>query len=96
MNHAIFVVKVTNEPVHLIYKECQTIEIKVQFPVFRQKNSKKELTIMLWGNYREDFLKYYKINDYLVIEGILTLKGYKNDENEAKVIVKKLYPFLLI
>ena len=31
----------------------------------------------------------------LIIEGILTLKGYKNGENEPKVIVKKLYPFLL-
>ena len=96
MNHSIFVVKVIGEPVHLVYKEYETIEIKVQFPVIRQKDSRGELTLLLWGDSRNDFLKYYKIQDHLIIECILTLKGYKNGENEAKVIIKKLYPFLLI
>nr|YP_011007508.1 hypothetical protein V2496_pgp011 [Sporochnus bolleanus]WAM64937.1 hypothetical protein [Sporochnus bolleanus] len=95
MNHAIFVVKVIKNPVHLIYKEYPTIEITVQFPVVRQKNSRSELTILLWGGHRDDFLKYYKVQDYLLIEGILTLKGYKNEKTDAKVIVKRLYPFLL-
>lgn len=96
MNHAIFVVKVTGEPVHLVYKEYETIEIKVQFPILRKKDSRGELTLLLWGDYRNDFLKYYKVQDHLIIEGTLTLKGYKNGENEAKVIVKRLYPFLLV
>ena len=96
MNHALFVVKVIKDPVHLIYKEFQAIEIKVEFAVRRQKNSRNELTVLLWGGYREDFLKYYKVQDYLIIEGIITVKGYKNEENEVKLIVKRLYPFLLV
>nr|YP_011005681.1 hypothetical protein V2479_pgp011 [Cutleria multifida]WAM62685.1 hypothetical protein [Cutleria multifida] len=96
MNHALFVVKVIKNPIHLIYKELETIEIKVEFPAPRQKNSKNQLTLLLWGSYREDFLKYYKVQDYLIVEGILTLKGYQNEDNEVKVIVKRLYPFLLI
>lgn len=95
MNHAIFIVKIIGNPTHLIYKEYETLEIKVQFPVVRQKDSRSELTLLIWGDSRNDFLNYYSIQDHLIIEGILTSKGYKNGENEAKVIVKKMYPFLL-
>nr|YP_010206579.1 Ycf41 [Alaria crispa]YP_010206861.1 Ycf41 [Alaria esculenta]UAX22022.1 Ycf41 [Alaria sp. PI001]UAX22163.1 Ycf41 [Alaria sp. PI20]UAX22586.1 Ycf41 [Alaria sp. TTB000023]UAX22727.1 Ycf41 [Alaria sp. TTB000026]UAX22868.1 Ycf41 [Alaria sp. TTB000053] len=99
MNHSIFVVKVIEKPVRLIYKGCQSIEIKVKFPAPRQKNSKNELTLLIWGDDKDDFVKYYKIQDYLIIEGTLTSKGYindGNDGNEVKIIVKKFYPFLLI
>ena len=96
MNHGIFVVKVVDKPVHLNYKEYETIEIKVQFPILRQKDSRSELTLLIWGDYRNDFLKYYKVQDYLIIQGTLTLKGYENGENKPKVIVKRIYPFLLV
>ena len=97
MNHGIFVIKVLEEPAQLIYKEYEAIQIKVQFPIVRQKDSRSELTLIIWGDYRKDFLRYYKVKDYLIVEGTLTFKGYKNVENEniAKVIVKKIYPFLL-
>lgn len=95
MNEAVFVVKVIDKAIHLNYNEYEAIQIKVQFPVLRQKDSRSELTLLLWGDYRNDFLKYYKVQDYLIIQGILTLKGYKNGENEPKVIVKRIYPFLL-
>nr|QWK43758.1 hypothetical protein [Desmarestia aculeata] len=96
MNHAIFVVKVIKNPVHLIYNDDQIIEIKVQFSVPQSNTSKNELTLVLWGEYRDNFLKYYKVQDYLIIEGIITLKGYKDEGNEVRVIVKRLYPFLLV
>ena len=96
MNHAIFVIKVLEKPIHFIYKEYEAIEIKVQFPILRQKNSRSELTLLLWGDYRNDFLRYYKVQDYLIIEGTFTFKGYKNGENEPKIIVKRIYPFLLV
>lgn len=96
MNHATFVVKVIKNPVHLIYNDNQTIEIKVQFSVPQTNTSKNELTLILWGDYRDNFLKYYKVQDYLIIEGIVTLKGYQDGGNEVRVIVKRLYPFLLV
>nr|YP_011006665.1 hypothetical protein V2488_pgp011 [Halosiphon tomentosus]WAM63810.1 hypothetical protein [Halosiphon tomentosus] len=95
MNHAFFVVKIIGNPVHLIHNECQSIEIKVKVSTPRKKSSRKELTLVLWGDSFLSFLKYYKIQDYLIIEGIVTLKGYINEDNEVKVIVKRLYPFLL-
>lgn len=92
MNHAFFIVKVVKSPIHLMYKEYETVEIKVEFPILRQKNSKNEIVLLLWGEHRTDFLKYYKIQDYLLIEGIITLKS----NSEIKVTVKRLYPFLLV
>ena len=96
MNHAIFVVKLVEKPSNLIYKEDKPLEIKVQFPVLRQKDSRSELTLILWGDYLTKFLKEYKVEDYLIIEGTLTWKVYKNRGNEAKVIVKRIYPFTLV
>lgn len=98
MNHAIFIIKVLDkhEPIHFIYKEYEAVEIKVQFPVSRYKDSRSELTLILWGEDRKDFLKCYKVQKYLVIKGTLTFKGYKNGENEVKIITKRIYPFLLV
>ena len=93
MNHAFFIVKVVKPPIHLMFKDYETIEIKVEFPTSRQKNSKNEIILLLWGNHREDFLKYYKVQDYLLIEGIVTLNV---NNKKIKVTVKKLYPFLLV
>ena len=96
MNDAIFVVKVVDKPINLIYKEYEALQIKVKFPVLRQKDSRSELTLLLWGDYRNDFIKYYKVQDYLIVQGTLTLKGYKNGENEPKLIGKRIYPFVLV
>lgn len=95
MNDSVFVVKVVEKLVDLNYKEYEATQVKVQFPVLRQKDDRSELTLILWGDYRNDFMKYYKVKDYLIIQGILTLKGYKNGENEPKVIARKIYPFRL-
>nr|YP_009330448.1 Ycf41 [Coccophora langsdorfii]ANS72220.1 Ycf41 [Coccophora langsdorfii] len=95
MNHAFFIVKVVKSPIHLMFKDYETIEIKVEFPTSRQKNSKNEILLLLWGDHRDDFLKYYKVQDYLLIEGIITLNA-TNTNKEVKVTVKKLYPFLLL
>ena len=96
MNYGIFVIRVLEEPIDLIYNEYEAIKIKVQFPVLRQTDSRSELTLILWDNYRNDFLRYYKVQDYLLVEGILTFKGYKDEENEIKIIIKRIYPFLLV
>ena len=61
-----------------------------------QKNFKNELTLLLWGEYRNDFLRYYKIQDYLIVDGTLALKNTDGGDNEVRIIVKKLYPLLLV
>lgn len=95
MNHAIFLIKVITGPVHLSYKSHHTIELEVQFAGITHKNLENKLILILWGDHRDDFLKYYKIRDYLVVEGILTGTGSKNEDNKLKIIAKRIYPFFL-
>nr|YP_011007648.1 hypothetical protein V2497_pgp012 [Syringoderma abyssicola]WAM65077.1 hypothetical protein [Syringoderma abyssicola] len=95
MNHAICLVKVIKKPVELIYNENRAIEVGVQFPGPLKKTLVNEMSLILWGEYREDFLNYYKIQDYLIIEGIITSKASKTDESIVKIIAQRIYPFLL-
>lgn len=93
MNHAIFIVKLITPPTQLSYNSHHTIELGVQFAGANYRNFKNQFTLILWGEHAEDFLKYYKIQDYLVVEGIMTIKGYTNPN--LKIIAKRIYPFLL-
>nr|QWK41768.1 hypothetical protein [Akkesiphycus lubricus] len=100
MNHAIFIVKITGSPIYILYeekKEYENIEIEVQFASPRQKSSKNKLQLFLWGECQKDFIKYYdkNVEKYFIVEGIITLKGYDNVENEAKIIAKKIYPLIV-
>lgn len=95
MNHTIFIVKIITNPVHLIYDDHHSIEIEVEFAAPIQKNFENELTLVLWGHHRDDFLKYYKTQDYLLIEGFLAVKGYRNDQTQLKIVARCMYPFLL-
>jgi len=98
MNHGIFIVRVIENPIDLIYNENLVLKILVQFAKTNKKTFRNEISLLLWGGFREDFLNLYKIQDYLLIEGIITStsKGYiSNTDEEVKLIAKRVYPFLL-
>ena len=92
MNHTILIVKVNEDPIHLIYCNQEIIKIDVQFPNLKKKNSNNKIRLILWGEHKNDFLRYYRIQDYLLIEGIITVNDSKN---YIEVNVKKLYPFFV-
>ena len=95
MNHGIFIIKVVENPIKIFYMEESIIKIPVCFAKNHNKSFKNEINLILWGSFKEDFLNYYKIKDYLVIEGIITSAGYKNEKEEVNLIAKRVYPFLL-
>lgn len=95
MNHGIFIVKIIENPIDLSYNQNPVLKIQVQFAKIGRKNSKSQINLLLWGGFREDFINYYKIQDYLLIEGIITSKGYNDHQDEVKLIAKRVYPFLL-
>ena len=68
--------------------------LRVQFPQVR-KNSIVSLTV--WGNLARDVATYYKINDYILIEGYLSLSSKQSSQKPKKIeiTVLKIYPFLL-
>ena len=95
MNHGVFIIKVLDNPIHIMYKDDSIIKIPVSFAKGHNKPFKNEIGLILWGSFKEDFLNYYKTKDYLVIEGIVTSAGYKNEKEEVNLIAKRVYPFLL-
>jgi len=95
MNQGIFIVKIIEKAINLTYSNELVLKIPIQFAQIRSKTSKQPLNLILWGTFREDFLKYYKIKDYLLIEGIVTSSNYQNQGDEINLIAKRVYPFLL-
>ena len=65
--------------------------LRVQFPQVR-KNCIVNLTF--WGNLASDIATYYKINDYILIEGYLSLPS-NGTSQKIEITVLKIYPFLL-
>jgi hypothetical protein len=57
-------------------------------------------TSNLWGNLARDVATYYKINDYILIEGYLSLRDKRGSNliaqpsKQIEITVLKLYPFL--
>ena len=51
------------------------------------------MDLLIWGNLGQDIIKYYKINDYLLIEGFISLRKKRFDNNQQiKISVTKIYP----
>lgn len=102
MNYSIFVVKIIKKPEQSFFEDDTALtEVWVKFPQFLNQNYVDTFKISAWGNLAYDLNKFYKIGDYLLIEGFLSLKenylltyNVKN-EKQIEFTVTKLYPFIL-
>lgn len=66
-----------------------------------QRRNPRIVTLTFWGNLARDVTTNYKINDYLIIEGFLSLrnKNYSSltisKSKKIEITVRKAYPFFL-
>ena len=75
MNYSTFVVRLVQQPKQNFLKDnISVVETYVKFVPTRQKKSIEVFKISVWGKLAEDLMKYYKINDYLIIEGYISLR----------------------
>jgi single-stranded DNA-binding protein len=102
MNYSIFIVKIIKSPEQSFFEDDTSVtEVSVQFPQFLNKNYADVFKISVWGSLAHDVAQYYKTNDYLIIEGSLSLRENNLDtfrtkkDKELEFTVSKLYPFLL-
>jgi len=93
------IVKILESPKTKIVKNKISItQFRAQLPQIRQT---RVVEIIVWGNLANDIAKYYKINDYILVEGYLSLrKIYQPKSNRkilkrAKFTILKAYPFFL-
>ena len=97
-NYISSIVRILEIPTQKISKNNIVItKFRVQLPQTRKIGI---INLVFWGNLARDVTNYYKINDYIIIEGYLSLN--KISENKIKqklkkveVTVFKVYPFRL-
>ena len=74
-------------------------EFRVQLPQMRQDS--RIIKLVFWDKLAHDLLNYYKINDYIIIEGYLSFREtlvpnlFRHNLKQVEVNVLKVYPFLL-
>ena len=102
INYISGIVKILETPtIKLNKKEIPFAKFRVQFPQVRKKSPSSILTVVLWGYLANDVTKYYRINDYILIEGYLSLRESVNQEQMKKkskylqINVRKIFPLFL-
>jgi len=101
MNYSSFIVKISEDPLQRFLKENILLtEIIVKFPQVRNQKILRTVKVFIWGNVGEDIFKYLKKNDYLLIEGYISLQKNRNlsqnfsTDNQVQISARKIYPFL--
>ena len=64
-------------------------KVRVQLP---QTRNTQIVELIFWGYLASDIATFYKANDYLLIEGYLSLP-VKLDSKRVEITVLKVYPF---
>ena len=93
------IVKILETPKQKILKNNIFLtKFRAQIPQFRNT---RIVTLTFWGKLAHDIITYYKKNDYLLIEGYLSLRNKKTENlsisksKKIEITVLKVYPFFL-
>ena len=102
MNYIILAVKVIKNSGQSFFADGTSLtELTVQLPQVRKNNMKVILQVSIWGKLSYDVAKYYQPDDYIIIEGYISLKNINTDravnllDKQVEISVFKLYPLLL-
>lgn len=98
-NYVGSIVKIVENPRQTVVKDkITTTEFRVQLP---QVRNTRVVKLVFWGNLARDVASYYQVNDYIMIEGYLSLRTKLNTNlkkqnlKKVQITVLKVYPFLL-
>jgi len=104
MNYSSFIVKIVEGPTRENLKnDIPVTDMLVKFSQIRDKKSLETFQVFVWGNLAEDVVEYYKINDYIIIEGYISLnRNFSKNivfpmntrNNPVQISVRKIYPFI--
>jgi len=102
MNYVIFAVKVIKNSGQSFFEDGTPLtELTVQLPQVRKNKIKVILQVSIWGKLSYDVIKYYQPDDYIIIEGYISIKNINTDsvvnlvDKQVEISVFKLYPLLL-
>jgi single-stranded DNA-binding protein len=83
-----------------INQSISVTAFRVQFPQVRQNYL---VHLKVWGNLARDVANYYKMNDYILIEGYISTREIDSSQldrqsqkrKKVEITILKVYPFLL-
>lgn len=102
MNYSTFIVKILRKPEQSYFQDNVVIA-EVPVKLYQSQNSNSEIIFNLsfWGDLANDVVQYYQINDYIIVEGYISLRQINSDNfsvtsnKQIEMSVFKIYPFLL-
>ena len=102
MNYVTFTVKVIKNSGQSFFSDGTSLtELTVQLPQVRKNNTKIILQLSIWGKLSYDAAKYYKVDDYIIIEGYISIRKITSDlivnslNKQIEISVFKVYPLFL-
>ncbi len=102
MNYTSFIVKIVGKPEQSFFHDDTSVtEMLVKFSSVRNIKTTDIFQIAIWGTLAHDVIKYYKINDYIIIEGYISLRTNNYDDfssllnKQVEISVSKIYPLFL-
>ena len=102
MNYIIFAAKVIKNSGQSFFADGTSLtELIVQLPQVRKNNIKVILNVSVWGKLSYDVAKYYQPDDYIIMEGYISIRNINTDRvvnllgKQVEISVFKLYPLLL-
>ena len=102
MNYVIFAVKVIKNSGQSFFADGTALtELIVQLPQVRKNNIKIIIKVSIWGKLSYDVAKYYQPDDYIIIEGYISIRNINTDrvvnllDKQVEISVFKVYPLLL-
>nr|UHY41000.1 Ycf41 [Thalassionema frauenfeldii] len=72
------------------------IKFRAQLPFVRSESKQPTICeFIIWGNLAFDLINYYRVNDYVLIEGFFSKILLSNNQQPLVTItISKFYPFL--
>jgi single-stranded DNA-binding protein len=102
MNYVGGIVRILETPkLDLINNTINRTECHVQLPQIRKKQVGTIIKLVFWGDFAYDVANYYRINDYILVEGYLAFKKKELDNvtsrtlKNLEITVFKVYPLFL-
>nr|UHY40800.1 Ycf41 [Thalassionema bacillare]UHY41058.1 Ycf41 [Thalassionema bacillare] len=96
MNHINSIVQILEiSPLKFYDNKIVIVQFRAQLPSIRVKTKRPIiLKFSIWGNLAFDLINYYRVNDYMLIEGSFASLLFQNEQPIININIIRVYPFL--
>jgi len=102
MNYGSFIVKILEKPILTSFDTTNPVtQFTVQIPQLKKNDESTLMGVSIWGKLGYDITHYYQINDYIIIEGYLSIRETSFNQftigtfKKVELSIYKIYPFIL-